>query len=69
MNYSFEEVDANEIRDILKICSLFGAWNDKNENDKKIISEVIGSDYDTWIKTIRRLLSNKSEYIEYKNHI
>lgn len=69
LNYSFEEVDANEIRDILKICSLFGAWNDKNENDKKIISEVIGSDYDTWIKTIRRLLSNKSEYIEYKNHI
>ena len=69
LKYSFEEVDQDEIKNILKICALFGAWSDKNENDKNIISELIGIEYNVWIKTIRKLLTNKSEYIEFKNHI
>ena len=69
LKYSFEEVDDEEIKNILKICALFGTWSDKNENDKNIISELIGVEYDVWIKIIRKLLIGKSEYIEFKNHI
>lgn len=65
--YATTQID-DEFKDILKICALFGTWNDKNENEKGIISKVIGKDYDVWIKQIKKLLSQKSEYISYKNN-
>ena len=64
----YSNLDDDETKDILKICALFGKWNDKNENEKKVISEVIEKEYDVWIKKIKRLLSEKSEYVTYKNN-
>lgn len=55
-------------KEILKICALFGTWNEKNEAEKKIISDIIGVEYDSWIKVLRKLLNQKSEYIYFKNN-
>lgn len=66
-SYSTTQVD-DEFKEVLKNCALFGTWNDKNENEREIISRVIGKDYNVWIKTMKRLLSQKSEYVSYKNN-
>lgn len=65
--YATTQID-DEFKDVLKICALFGTWDDKNENEKLIISRVIGKEYDVWIKQIKKLLSQKSEYISFKNN-
>ena len=66
-NYSYT-LDKDEVsKDILKICALFGTWNEENENEKNIISNVLKMEYDDWIKVLKELLLKKSEYISYKN--
>ena len=59
----------DDVKDILKICALFGTWNEQNENDREIISEIIGLEYQEWIKTLRKLLAQKSEYVSFKNNV
>lgn len=68
LSYSIQDI-ANDDKDILKICALFGTWNENNEDDKKIISDTIGVEYKEWIKVLRKLLTQKSEYILFKNNI
>lgn len=59
----------DEAKEILKVCSLFGRWNEAKEAEKKIISEMLGKEYETWIKILRKLLSQKSEYVSFKNNV
>ena len=59
------EEDIN--KDILKICALFGTWDENNENEKKVISDVLGIGYNTWIKVLRKILNKKSNSISFKN--
>ncbi|MCF0126178.1 MAG: ATP-binding protein [Clostridia bacterium] len=58
----------DDVKDVLKICALFGTWNEENDEEKQIISKIIGEEYNVWIKTLRKLLSQKSEYISFKNN-
>lgn len=66
--YTSIQVDEEE-KDILKICALFGTWNEENENEKEVISSIVGLEYDVWIRKLKKLLTQKSEYISFKNHI
>ena len=66
-NYSYTLDKDEASKDILKICALFGTWNEENENEKNIISNVLKMEYDDWIKVLKELLLKKSEYISYKN--
>ena len=68
IKYASTSID-DEFKDILKICALFGTWNEQNENEKQIISEIIGVEYQEWIKTLRKLLSQKSEHVSFKNNV
>ena len=65
--YSTPNID-DDNKEILKICALFGTWNENNEDEKKIISDTIGAEYNIWIKILRKLLNQKSEYISFKNN-
>lgn len=66
--YASTQID-DGFKDVLKICALFGTWNEQNENEKEIISKIIGIEYQEWIKTLRKLLSQKSEYVSFKNNV
>ena len=66
MRYSSPLVD--EEKDILKFCALFGTWNEESDDEKIIISQIIGQEYNKWIKTLRTLLNQKSEYVAFKNN-
>lgn len=68
INYASTQID-DEFKEVLKFCALFGTWNEENEAEKSIISDIIGIEYNSWIKILRKLLSQKSEYISYKNNI
>ncbi len=68
LSYSIPNM-GDDNKDILKICALFGTWNENNEDDKKIISDTLGIEYKSWIKVLRKLLIQKSEYILFKNNI
>ena len=59
----------NDNREILKICALFGIWNENNESEKELISDIIGVEYSIWIKNLRKLLNQKSEFVSFKNNI
>ena len=65
--YSSAPID-DEYKDTLKICALFGTWNEENDEEKQMISEIIGKEYNVWIKTLRNLLSQNSEYVALKNN-
>lgn len=66
MGYSSSLVD--NVKDVLKICALFGTWNEEVEEEKTLISEIIGQEYKEWIKVVRTLLKQKSEYVSFKNN-
>lgn len=68
LSYSISNID-NDNKDILKICALFGTWNENNEDDKKIISDTLGIEYTSWVKVLRKMLNQKSEYVLFKNNI
>lgn len=68
LSYGSPLID-DECKNILKICALFGVWSEKNEAEKKLLSDIIGLEYNEWIKTLRKLLSQKSEYVSFKNNV
>lgn len=53
---------------ILKSLILFGGWDESNENDKDIISSYIGKPYKEWILSLRTLLKEKNDILEYKEN-
>lgn len=53
---------------IIKAVTLFGGWDEENENDKNIISEFIGKPYEQWITLLRTMLKDKSSLLEFKNN-
>lgn len=66
IGYSSTLVD--DVKDVLKFCVLFGTWNEESEEEKTLISELIGQEYSEWIKIVKSLLKQKSEYISFKNN-
>lgn len=65
--YATPKID-EEFKDVLKICALFGMWHENKESEKQIISGILNKEYDDWIKVIKKLLSQKSEYVSFKNN-
>lgn len=53
---------------IIKAVTLFGGWDEENENDKNIISEFIGKPYEQWISILRTMLKDKTNLLEFKNN-
>lgn len=53
---------------IIKAVTLFGGWDEENENDKNIISEFIGKPYEQWISILRTMLKDKTNFLEFKNN-
>ncbi|MFR6665409.1 MAG: helix-turn-helix domain-containing protein, partial [Thomasclavelia spiroformis] len=53
---------------IIKTVTLFGGWDEENENDKNIISEFIGKPYEQWISILRTMLKDKTNFLEFKNN-
>ena len=53
---------------IIKAVTLFGGWDEENENDKNIISEFIGKPYKQWITILRTILKDKTNFLEFKNN-
>ena len=67
LHYSSTNINDDD-KEILKLCALFGTWNEKNESEKKIISDMMGVEYKSWIKVLRKLLNQKNKYISLKNN-
>lgn len=57
----------DEKKDVMKMCALIGTWNEKSQEEKEVISTLVGEVYEVWIKNLRELLEQKSEYVTYKN--
>lgn len=53
---------------IIKAVTLFGGWDEENENDKNIISKFIGKPYEQWITVLRTMLKEKSNFLQFKNN-
>lgn len=53
---------------IIKAVTLFGGWDEENENDKDIISKFIGKPYEQWITVLRTMLKDKTNFLEFKNN-
>lgn len=64
--YSSPLID--EEKDIMKMCALVGTWNEKNQKEKDIIDALVGKNYEIWIKHLRKLLEQNSDYVTYKNN-
>lgn len=54
---------------IMKKMSLIGSWDDKNENDKKIISKYFKMDYDSVTDFLKALLKKAPDFIAYKKNV
>ena len=65
----FLSITNDEDNEILKYCVLFGTWDERNDHEKKLISDFIGVEYDIWIKAIKRLLKSKSGYVSYRKGV
>lgn len=53
---------------IIKAVTLFGGWDEENENDKDIISKFIGKPYEQCITILRTMLKDKTNFLEFKNN-
>lgn len=53
---------------IIKTALLFGQWNEKNENDKKIIEKYSNISYNDFIEIFRYIAKNETDFI-FRNGI
>ena len=53
----------------LALANLIGSWNEKNKHDKSIIANIVGENYNDWIKKIRPFLHQENSPIELHNGI
>lgn len=63
--YDLSKAELNN--NILKFAVLVGGWDENNEHDKNVISELIGLPYQTWITSLRLMLKEEDSPLTYKN--
>lgn len=70
LNNNVGYVDTNDSVNIkiIKTALLFGKWNEKNHNDKKIIERFVGIDYDKFIEKFRQISKAEQDFT-FKNGI
>jgi len=62
--YDLSKTELNN--NILKFAVLVGGWNENNEADKNLLSELIGLPYQTWITSLRLMLKEEGSPLTYK---
>ena len=61
-----DSIDPSE----LWVClALIGCWNEKNENDIKIVEQITGQEYHTLTCNIRRYIGVQNSFITFQNGI
>lgn len=70
LNNKVGYVDVNKSLNIkvIKTALLFGKWNEKNQNDKKIIEKFSGMDYNQFIDQFRLISKAESDFV-FKNGV
>jgi len=53
----------------LALAILVGAWQDKNQNDHKALAQLLGINYDEWLKKAREILHSPDSPLSLKNGI
>ncbi len=53
----------------LALAILIGSWNDKNQHDLNVISQLLGISYDEWLKKAREILNSPTSPLSLKNGI
>ena len=53
---------------IMKMLVLIGAWDENNDNDKKVISELIGQPYSIIVSYLRNELKEKNSILTFKSN-
>lgn len=51
----------------LALAMLIGSWNESNEADLKVVSQMIGEQYSDWIADLRETLQIHDTLLTYKN--
>ena len=67
-NIGYVKVDNSLNSKIIKAALLFGKWNEKNYNDKKIIEKYTGIDYEKFIEQFRIIAKTEKDFV-FKNGI
>ncbi|MEG2235196.1 MAG: ATP-binding protein [Clostridia bacterium] len=63
--YDLSKVDKKNT--LLKMAILIGGWDESNEDDKQIISDMLNQPYNTLIEDFRLMLKDKDNHISFKN--
>ncbi len=64
--YNINTISEND--KILKAAIIFGGWDENNEDDKNVINNFIGKQYDEWILKLRTILKDENSILEYRNN-
>jgi hypothetical protein len=51
----------------LALAMLLGSWNESNEADIEVVSQVVGENYSNWITDLRETLQVQDSPLTYKN--
>jgi len=51
----------------LAVANLIGSWNESNEADIAVVTQIIGEDYNNWIANLRETLQVHDCPLSYKN--
>ncbi|MEZ8450363.1 hypothetical protein AB6C66_05940 [Vibrio splendidus] len=53
----------------LAIAMLLGSWNETNQSDKEVVSQIVGEEYNTWIIDLREILHLHDTPLTFRNGI
>ena len=53
----------------IALLSLIGSWNENEQHDKDILTQIVGDEYENWIKNLRELLHTTDCPFSFKNGI
>lgn len=70
LNSEVGYVDSNKLSNskVIKTALLFGKWNEKNSNDKKIIEKFSGMSYGQFIEQFRLISKTENDFV-FKNGV
>jgi len=54
---------------LLALATLIGSWNEKNENDMREFSALLGTEYDSWVDKAREILHSADSPLSVKDGV
>lgn len=69
---SYNEVEAQDWNkhpeaNLLALATLIGSWTDNNESDKRVLSSLLGIEYEEWLKKAKEILQLSNSPLILKN--